>query len=321
MTDGAVTRRPTLRHRAMAASIAGLVAATVVLWLRFGGRSNFSDFDQLWIASRALFARQDPYVVVPHYGYQRPLYYPLPAVVVAMPFSFAPMAIAHALFVGVGTAAFAYALTAFSWWPLLGVFGFTAVNALELGQWSLLASGIAGLPWLGWLAVVKPTTAGAVALAFTPATIRGRAFVVNVAVALLLVVVSFLILPTWLESWRNAIGGASHFFSPIRHPIGWILALALLRWRRPEARMLFLLACAPQSMALYEATPLALIAQTRMEALVLVIGGAIARVMLQRMEQFATLADALHANAPILLLCLYVPALIIILRRPNESAK
>jgi len=311
--------RPTRRHRILAALAAGLVAGAVVLWLRFGGRSNFSDFDQLWVAARALLAGRDPYVVVPQYGYERPLYYPLPAVLVALPFSFAPMAFAHALFVAVGTAAFAYALTAQSWWPLMGIVGFAAVNALELGQWSLLASGIAGLPWLGWLAVVKPTTAGAVALAFIPATTRGRALLVNAGVAALLVVASFLVLPVWFSSWRAAVGGASHFFSPIRDPLGWVLPLSLLRWRRPEARMLFLLSCAPQSMALYEAAPLALVAQTRTESLVLVIGSAIARVTLGRMDHYTTLGEALRANAPTLILCLYLPALVIVLRRPNES--
>ena len=80
-----------------------------------------------------------------------------------------------------------------------------------------------------------------------------------------------------------------------------------------------LLACAPQSMALYETAPLGLVARSRADAAVLVAGSVIAKLALKPVDSFPTLEAAFRASAPLLIACLYLPALVMVLRRPNDG--
>lgn len=69
-----------------------------------------SDFDQLWLAARAVMARGDPYAAVAASRWPWPLLYPMPAVVVALPFALLPLPIARAVWV-----AFCTGLLAWAW--------------------------------------------------------------------------------------------------------------------------------------------------------------------------------------------------------------
>jgi hypothetical protein len=307
------------RGRVIVAFGVGLAAFEIVLWLRLSGRSNFSDFDQLWVGAQALLNGGNPYEVVPVYGYQRGLHYPLPAEFVAAPFAIFPMEVAHAAFAGVGAAALAFTLAGIGWWPVLAMFTFSTTDAIQLGQWSMLTASVAGLPWLAWLAVVKPTTGAAVALAYFSAPIRGKAFAVNLGVAFALLCGSFLLVPSWPREWLDVLATASRYKPPILYPGGFLLLLAAIRWRRAEGRLLVALACVPQAIALYETVPLALVVRTRREAMVMVAGSLAARLVYPTRE-WATEAEMYRAHWPILALFCYAPALVMVLRRPNVSA-
>jgi hypothetical protein len=103
----------------------------------------------------------------------------------------------------------------------------------------------------------------------------------------------------------------------VAHPLGLLILLAALRWRRPEARLVMLLGCAPQSMALYEAAPLGLVVRTRGEGIFLVGGSVVAKMALHSPDSYSTLDAAFRAGAPIFVACLYLPAVAIVLSRPN----
>src|SRR5689334_6881561 len=88
-------------------SLALGLACAVVTWATrsaidsHGGQA--SDFAQLWYAARAWRYGMNPYDVVGPgraFPWPFPLLYPLPAVIVAVPFSFLPVRLAEALFLG-----------------------------------------------------------------------------------------------------------------------------------------------------------------------------------------------------------------------------
>lgn len=76
----------------------------------------------------------------------------------------------------------------------------------------------------------------------------------------------------------------------------------------------------PQTFVAYETLPLFLIVETRIEAIVLLVGS-IAAELVSRMIVDATpdLAATVARRAPFLLLGMYAPALVMILRRRNEG--
>jgi hypothetical protein len=107
---------------------------------------------------------------------------------------------------------------------------------------------------LGFLFVAKPTI-GAAMFAARPSwwPIVG---------AVILCAIAFIVQPTWVMDWRDAVVRTRHkwlFVAPITYPGGVIVLLALLRWRRPEARLIAALASVPQTTALYEGVPLFLV--------------------------------------------------------------
>ncbi len=308
--------QPVQRRVVVAVGI-GLAAGFLGWRARASGAGNYSDFDLLWIAARFARAGRDPYQALPAMG-SLPLYYPLPAVLVVLPFAAAPMVVAYALFAGIGAGLMAYAVTAVGWWPLVTMLGYAATQSITLGQWSLASTAIAVLPGLAWLAIVKPTTAGAVAVAYLPRSIRGRALIVNLAIGAILMTASFVILPNWVSEWRAGLHTAHHYTMPITYPLGVPLVLALLRWRRPEARLIFFLALAPQSLIPYDTAPLALVVRTKFEAIAFVLLGALEQYLFDSGVS-RDAAVAFHANAPTVLLLMYLPALVMVLRRPNVA--
>jgi hypothetical protein len=90
-----------------------------------------------------------------------------------------------------------------------------------------------------------------------------------------------------------------------------LLLLALVRWRRPEARLLAALACVPQTSALNETLPLYLVARNRAQVAVLALLSYVPEIF--DTDRVPTLADRLTVLWPWLLLCCYLPALALVL--------
>ena len=226
------------------------------------------DFEQVWFAARSILAGVNPY---PHVGpglaldWPHPLLYPLPAGVIAIPLAPLPIGTATFLFSVLGGFALAWALMEYGYGPLFGFFSMPVRAAFEVVQWSPLLAAAAIVAPLGLLLVAKPTLGAAILFArpsrwaFIGAAVFGG--------------IAFLVEPGWVQHWLDAIARNNVEWAPTvpyRAPItfigGPLVMLALLRWRRPEARLVAALVCVPQTLVMYEAVPLFLVPRTLLQA-------------------------------------------------------
>jgi hypothetical protein len=268
-----------------------------------------SDFIDPWLGARAFMQGQNPYTVVRGHHPDVALFYPLGALLLILPLGWLSLVQAQSIFVGVGMAALAYA--GWNRKPLLiGCVSAGALASVTWGQWSLIMTASALLPMLGFLWAAKPSVGLALAAGYA-----NRPAIIG---AVLLTAISFLVWPGWFAAWLPGLHGSGHF-APVTRPGGFLLLAALLRWRRPEGRMLAAYACVPQITMLYDTVPLILIPSTRPEAYLLAILTQVAgMVIFLRHTNLPLIQENTH-QWPVLLLLVYLPALIMVLRRPNVS--
>jgi hypothetical protein len=283
------------------------------------GKTYPGDFEQVWYAARAILAGKDPYQLI---GPGRPFEYdflfryPLSAAVVAIPVTPIPADVASGLLLGSGLACLAWALMRYGHAPLIGLLSAGVWSAVDSVQWSpLLASATVMAP-LGVLFVAKPTI-GLAMFAARPS----RWAVVG---GLVVTAIAFLIQPTWLSEWRSTTADRVGITSLVLHPGGVLALLSLLKWRRPEARMLAILACVPMTPVLYETVPLLLVPRRRWEAVSLVIASYVALVWARRIVPPLDFDHRIYAaymenSANGIALVLYPLATLMVLRRPNEG--
>lgn len=245
-----------------------------LLWASLGGTfvwfyyahyapGVYSDFDQIWLGARALLDFEDPYQRVAAGQFPWPLYYPVPALLLGIPFAPFPLHLARVFF-GATTAGFcAYAI--FRWrpyaWPLLCTGPF--MHALQRGQWSPLLVASVFLPSLSVVLAAKPTIGSGI-FAYRPNRVAVVACVTMAVLAMLWV-------PNWPWRWLESRDGAYHLVIPALLPGGWILLASLLRWKRPEGRLLSVLSVVPQTFSMYELVSLGLIPRGLREALSLAL--------------------------------------------------
>jgi len=299
-------KRWTNRRVAIAAIGVGVVAGALC-WLAYRlPPPSTSDLDQLLLAARALFRGENPYAAVAGRQFY-PLFYPLPAVLIAAPFALLPNQLAHAAWAAVSAAALAVA--AIRWGrglpPVLLSASF--LNAVVLGQWSpLLTAGLV-IPSIGALWVAKPSVGAALLVARpTRVAIFGGGAILLASLAAW---------PSWPKEWLHTLAWSAHR-PPVLRPGGAILLLALLRWRTPEGRLVAALACVPQTVGFYETVPLFLVARTRYQGYLLAAlsyVAAFSSVLVFPRAPGMTLEAVLDRRWPLLLLFSYIPALILLL--------
>jgi hypothetical protein len=138
-------------------------------------------------------------------------------------------------------------------------------------------------------------------------------------VGVFLAVMAFAVQPDWLARWREALLAIGHLRIPALSFGGPFLLIGALRWRRLDARVLLACAVVPHTPSLYDVLPLALIARNLREALAfgLLTYGALFLLIAWMVP--APVAVQPARGALILNVCLYLPALIAVLARPNES--
>lgn len=327
MSRGSVARLRSLRHsRAVTTSLASLamrrrwlplVAALsvgllggAICWLSYRlPPPSTSDFDPLVVAARALARGADPYAVVRRSNpVPDPLFYPLPAVLLVLPVAWLPLELARAAWAGVSAALFTLAAMRYGRGLAVGLLSAPFLNAIVLGQWSPLLTAGAVLPWVSAVFVAKPTLGAALFAAYP------RRIAVWGGGGLL--AISLAVMPSWPVAWLSAIRD-SHHSAPVLRPGGFLLLLALWRWRRPEARLMAALACVPQIIGLYELVPLFLIPRRRAEAYALAIlsyVAAFAGVLLFPRVAGDQLDVELLRRWPLVLTLVYLPALWLVLR-------
>lgn len=308
--------RPTPRQRLLAASLVGL-ASGVVVWLLFLYRpdTTASDFDIVWLGARALLARRDPFEVV-RSVWPWPLHYPVPSLLAVAPLAPLPRAVARVLFAALTSGLLAYVVTRRAMWPLWMFASGAFVHALRSVQWSPFLCAVALIPWARGFLVLKPSVG--LALAARIRNVRDFLWLAGGSAAI--VALSFLAWPGWLPHWLAAIRDAPHVIAPVMRPGGFLLLLALVRWRQADARMLAALALVPQTAWLYEALPLFLIPGSRRQMVWLVEGSLLAMVIQAAISyRLGTVPqpERLAWIWPPMFLLVYLPALVMVLVRPN----
>jgi len=285
-----------------------------------GGPRPADDFTWHWLAARALIEGKNPYVVITAGGpYQldAPYVYPLTTAIAAVPFAlFLAPAAAAATWIGVGTALMAFAVTKTGYTRLLMFLSMPYLWAANAGQFSPILVAACLLPWLGFITPVKPQI-GIVSLLYKPSRI---AF----AGALTFLALSLVIDPAWPREWMDVLPHRvpGIYRSPVTVLFGGpLLVLALLRWKRTDARLLFLMAIVPQNMLFYDQLLLWLIPRTRNELMILGTLSLAAPLIASFFLPHAPLniRAVNRAYAPVIVALIYLPCLVMVLRRKNEG--
>jgi hypothetical protein len=262
-----------------------------------------SDFDRLYASAAHLVRGENPYP--PGTG---SFPYPLPAVLLAVPFTAIPLNFARPIFDILIGWAFAFALWKYRGsYALLAVVSGAYLFAMASGQTTPLMVAASLVPALGFLLAVKPNTAGALWIA-RPSWMA----IVGVSAFL---AVSLVVLPSWpLDWWMAWPLDNTRWVPPILRPFGFVLLLAALRWRTPEARLILAIAFIPQTTLPYELVSLALIPANRLEMGIYVAGSWIAVAAADRLNLTPDLAEWAAIGWPVTLCAVYLPMLYLVLR-------
>lgn len=302
--------RGTLARLALSLAV-GLVFGLVALYT-----TDASDFRYYWLAARAVIAGQSPYEVIGDgrsYGLVAGFLYPLTTAIATIPFAawFTPVQGA-ATFIGVSSALLTWGITKEGYGRLAILASVPFFWARMSGQLSALVTASALIPSLGWLAAIKPNI-GLAALAYNPSkrVLIATAFFVSASLA---------IDPTWPVQWLHAIGQRTpvNYQAPITIMGGPLLLLSLLRWKRPEARLLLVMAIVPQSLIFYDQLILWLIPKTFKESASLVIISSIGWLL--GTYGATGVGQVPDEYGPVILMTIYLPCLAMVMRRPNEGA-
>jgi len=314
-----MTSRPSRRARIAVAGFTAVAAAVVAL-IKARQWGYPADFAFFWLAAKSLLAHGDPYTSIrpgmAGFYFDNWFVYPLPAAIVVVPLTLFALTPAAMIFSGLSMGVLAYALTRDNWqrWPIL--MSFPALWAVGSGQWSPLITAAALTPAFGWVAACKPTL-GVAAFLHRPS----RRFVLLAAA---LTAVSFIAMVDWPVRWLAAVqrSPAGNYQAPLLQPGGFLLLLAALRWRRPDARLLLGMACVPQSMLVYDQLPLGLLARTRIQAYVFSLWSYLVPFAARFVGAGPTATSkvqTLEHLAHMVTWAMYLPLLVIVLRRPNVA--
>jgi hypothetical protein len=302
---------PTRRTRLLVALAIGLASALFAVFV-FARPDASPDFEFWWRGAQMLLGGGNPYRVAPgtpDWPLPDPLFYPLPTLLLTTPLAWLPLPIAGAVFIGISGGLLAWLVSRDGLWRLW-IFGTASYfMACKVGQWTPLLITVAFLPTAGFLAAMKPNL-GLALLAYRP---TWRAALGCVAVGIL----SFAVLPSWLADWHANTASLVGHPPPLLTPAGPILLLALLRWRRPETRLLLAMACVPQLLFFADQLPLFLIPKTRREMKALVLCTTFSFFVWY--FRWASNPAYVLAAAPYVLWSTYLPCLVMILRRPNAG--
>ena len=311
--------RPTISQRAAFAVFISLIAA-LMHFVRAGETAGFSDFTSVWYGARFLLEGQNPYELI---GPGRlvptpsPPFYPAPAFVAAIPLTLFSAHWAGTVFVLLSSALLAWGSTADGWHRLPLFPSIAFLTSVQLGQWSVIFTAAAFIPALAFISIAKPQASLPVVVGNRSST----AFWWSVGGGAFLLAASLWLMPQWPGEWWSLFERTDHFAPPIARFGGIAICLVLLRWRRAEAWLVFVAACVPQTWYPYNSLILLIVAATYREACVLSLVSSFGWVI-------AALAGDGNTRSPesreimgaILVAACYLPATIVVLRRPDEGS-
>jgi hypothetical protein len=267
-----------------------------------------SDFDLLYDAAARLVRSENPYPLATQW-----FPYPLPGVLLAVPFTRIPLTLARPIFDVLVGWAFVYALWRYRGpYALLVVMSGAYLFAMGNGQTTPLMVAATLVPALGFLLAVRPNTSASLWIAWPSLrTLLG---------ASVFLVLSFAVLPSWPWDWWLALPpDLTPLMPPVLRPFGVVLLLAALRWRAPEGRLILAIAFIPQSTLPYELVSLALIPANRLEMGIYVTGSWIAVAAAGGFRLSHSMAEWTATGWPLTLCAVYLPMLYLVLRRPSSG--
>jgi hypothetical protein len=277
-----------------------------------------ADFTYPWLAARAILHRQNPYDVispvdVPFGGR---FLYPWTASIVAVPFAWLDSAVGGALMAAITVGLAVFAVTREHWWRLLMFVSGPAYMIVSSVQWSGLLVAASEFPALiGIAGAIKPF-----AIASLAYQRRRRDVLRAVAVGVPILALSLILAPRWPLDWLHTMQASPpghQYETPLLRWTGLPVVLALTRWRRPEARLLFCMAALPQTMFLYDQVLVFLIPRSRVEMLVAVVLSLLVLLLPAIIFDQSTSTSLSRAYVPLMNCGIYWPALVMVLRRPN----
>jgi hypothetical protein len=228
-----------------------------------------------------------------------------------VPLAWLPLRVVDPIFVGAGFGLYTWAVTKrrILTPALVALVSLPGLMTLQTSQWSMLLTGAALVPIAGTLLIAKPTIGLALFVAFP----RWKAAIG----CSILLILSVILWPRWVLDWRATFAAAPHVVAPITRLGGPFVLAALMKWKRADARLLLALACVPHTTAPYETVPLFLIPRTWLEAWGLWTLAVLAYVAQWATGPYLTQAEYWESGARWIVLLLYLPCLLMVLRRPN----
>lgn len=222
------------------AIVSGIIVFLVVLTLRrfvinFRGFITPGDFIHSLTLAHNILRGLNPYAGV------ESVPYPLPAGILAIPFSFLPNRLAGDLFISLSSGLLAGTMIwkTGQWWRLLLFFSVPFHNALEWTQWSPLVTTAWFIPALApLLFFIKPQITIPVLL--TKFRKAGKGYFI----AILVVAASFIISPSWPIHWWKLAQNYDYNILLLM-PAGFLILLAVFKLSDQRAQLLLLMTILP----------------------------------------------------------------------------
>ena len=270
-----------------------------------------SDLDHLWHAARAVISGGNPYDVAgpgKSFEWEWGVFYPLPAILLVVPFTILPAAAARFAFsvLAGATVGFAMGKRWRTLWPLfLSQAFFLAVSR---NQWSPFILAAVWVPAIGCVIAAKPNI-GLIALAAQ----RRDTVVRVVLLAGALCLLSFVVRPSWVGEWLALARSAPNKEIALLQPFGFLLLCAVVLWRSMEGRLLLTAAIVPQTPSTYDALLLFPLCHTRTQAALLALLTHLAQFTVLQLGPYPNHDAYYDAMAKIIVLLVMIPALAIAL--------
>jgi hypothetical protein len=301
-------RHPDIRARLAVAALAGIIAGSLAAYTQIVTGPPGADYRLVWEGAVNVLHGIDPYGI--QNGAIAPLvhrfFYPLPGALLGMTFSWLGLSLGAVCFSVASAAFLMFAMTEDGFERVPVILSVPFLVAGKISQTTPLVTALALTPPLAALSFLKPNI-GLAMFARSPKL----APVVLCAILFALAWVAF---PSWPQHWLMTMRNSPAHASPMRTSLGAAGLLGLLRWRRPEARLLVAMTVIPHGLEFYDELPLWLVAVTRREAMLLTLASWVGCL------GWLAFGDGGFMHSPPWSTAfLYVPAAALVLRRKNEG--
>jgi hypothetical protein len=258
-----------LHRRLLISLVIGFVCGTLTCANLSVSGQEAGDFSWALRGAHRLLEGQNPYndpTLSPDrpYPYHDQLYYPLPALLLVLPFTILPNELAAGVFFGLSSGLLAWGILKTGAQRLIVFLSAPFWLAAMIAQWSPLLTATYLLPALLPLALCKPNL-GILSIR------NARWNTIWLCVALL--AASLIVLPSWPLDWLENIrtGNGMHHPTMLTLPFGPLLLLLVLKWREERARLLLLLSLIPLFPVFYDHVPVFLVVRSWREGLFLAL--------------------------------------------------